>query len=97
MNLGTRDGSGQETGFKMTITKPFIPKNGNPYYNPETYTNSQLNMGNKRTPIKPDNFVGFNMLRQPNMQPNRQHQSGALNPPVAVPILHTQPIQKVFH
>lgn len=96
MNILPRDGAGQEIGHKMTITKPFISSNGNQYINQETYVNSQLSMGNKRTPIKPDNFIGFKSFRPDNMQPNRQHTPSALNPPVTVPILTTQPIQKMF-
>lgn len=96
MNVIPRDGGGQETGFRMMITKPNISTNGNPYYNPETYLNSQLNMYNKRTPYKPDNFIGFKSLRPDNMQPNRQHIPSALNPPITVPILTTPPVPKVF-
>lgn len=96
MNLQIRDGSGQETGFRQTITKPHIPTNGNPYYNPSTYTNSHLNYYNKRTPMKPDNFIGFKVLRPDNMFPNMQHKPSALNPPIIVPVMRTQPVLKTF-
>jgi len=95
--LEARDGSGQETGHVMTITKPHISRNGNPYYNPEAYINSHLNMYNKRTPIKPDNFIGFKSLRADNMHPNRQHLPSALNAPITVPIMRTQPIPKTYN
>lgn len=96
MNLQTRDGSGQETNFTMTVNRTYIPKNGNPYYNPSTYMNSQLNNYNKRTPMKPDNFIGFKALRPDNMMPNMQHKPTALNPPITVPIMQTQPVPKTF-
>jgi hypothetical protein len=95
-----RAGFDQEFSENMVYAKPFISRNGNPYYNPETYLNSQLNMGNKRTPIKPDNFIGFKTLRPDNMQPNRQHNpSGLVWDPVAqgVHIMQTQPIPKMFN
>lgn len=91
-----RNGIGQQDEFMMTITKPYISTNGNPYYNPETYINSQLNNYNKRTPIKPDNFVGFKILRPDNMLPNMQHKPTALNAPITVPVMRTQPIPKTF-
>lgn len=91
-----RDGSGQQDEFRMTTTKAYIPTNGNPYYNPETYINSQLNNYNKRTPIKPDNFIGFKALRPDNMLPNMQHKPSALNVPITVPIMRTQPVPKTF-
>ena len=93
-----RSGQTQQDQTNRVYAKPFIPKNGN--YNPETYLNSQLNMGNKRTPIKPDNFIGFKTLRPDNMQPNRQHNpSGMVWDPVAqgVPVMKTQPIPKMFN
>lgn len=98
--LQARDGAGQETGFKMTISKPLIPKNGNPYYNPSTYINTHLNMPNKRRFMKPDNYVGFKSFRPDNMQPNRQHiPSGLVWDPIkeGIPILKTPPISKIYN
>lgn len=92
-----RDGAAQEYTVNMTYVKPLIPRNGNPYYNPESYLNSQLNMGNKRSPIQPDNFIGYKAFRSDNMHPNRQHIPTALNVPITVPILMTQPVPKIYN
>lgn len=94
------DGGGQESDYRMTISKPYIPRDGNPYYNHETYTNSQLNNYGKRSMIRPDNFIGFKSLRSDNMFPNRQHiPSGLVWDPIkqGIPILQTTPIQKSYH
>lgn len=97
MSIQSREGSGQQVSHNLAYSKPFISTNGNPYYNPETYLHSYLNNYNKRTPMKPDNFIGFTSLRPDNMHPNRQHIPSALNPPITVPIMHTQPVPKVYH
>lgn len=97
MSIQSREGSGQQVSQNLAYSKPLIPENGNGLYNPSAYTNSQLNNYNKRTPMKPDNFIGFNSLRPANMHPNRQHLPSALNPPITVPIMHTQPVPKVYH
>ena len=97
MNTNT-SGTGQLAPRNMTYAKPFIPKDGHGLYGLEEYINSSLNMGNKRTPIKPDNFIGFSSLRPPNMQPNKQHYPAALNPPIQVPFMSTMsPAPKIFH
>jgi hypothetical protein len=92
-----RDGSEQSANGNLTFARPRISRNGNQYLNPETYLNSQHTMPNKRTPIKPDNFIGFKTLRPDNMQPNRQHTPTSLNPPVTIPILKTAPIPKIYN
>lgn len=91
-----RNGQEQQLPINVAYAKPLIPRNGNPYYNPETYLNSQLNMLNKRTPIQPSNFIGFKSLRPDNMMPNMQHKPTALNPPITVPVMQTQPVPRVF-
>jgi hypothetical protein len=92
-----RNGQDQQLPINVAHSKPLIPRNGNPYYNPETYLNSQLNMGNKRTPIKPDNFIGFKSFRNDNMMPNMGHKPTALNPPITIPVMTTQPVPKIYN
>lgn len=92
-----RDGAYQEDATNYAYAKPLIPRNGNPFYNPETYLNSQLNMGNKRSPIQPDNFIGYKSFRADNMHPNRQHIPTALNAPITVPVMKTEAVPKIYN
>jgi hypothetical protein len=95
----TKDGTGQQVSSNMAYSKPFIPRNGNPYYNPSQYINSKLNMYGKRAFIAPNNFIGIKSVRPPNMQPNRQHTPSAMvwQPEKhGIPILTTPPIPKTF-
>lgn len=94
-----RDGTGQQAPLNLAYSKPLIPRNGNPYYNPNEYGNSYLNNYGKRSFIAPNNFIGIKSLRPDNMQPNRQHIPSGLvwNPQEqGIPILTTPPIPKTF-
>lgn len=92
--MDKRDGSSQGV-IDDVITKPFISRNGNNLYNPETYLNSQLSMYNKRTPIQPSNFIGIKRLRNDNIESNRQH-SPYMNHINNFPILRTPEIPIIY-
>lgn len=94
MSIKTSEGTGQQVYTNQTFAKPFIPRNGQ--YNPETFTNSALNMYNKRLFQAPTNYIGFQTLRPDNMYPNRQH-TPMTNQVPNVPILTTEPIPKLYH
>jgi hypothetical protein len=99
MNIPARDGAGQENQPMpyRAYTKPSFSRNGFALLNPETYVNSQLHNYNKRLPQRPDNFIGFQILRHPNEFPNMQHRPTGLNHPITVPLLETEPAPKIFH
>lgn len=97
MNLLVKDGSSQEEHFKSSITKPFISRNGDSLYNPETYINSGLNMFNKRSPYQPSNFIGIKRLRDDNVEDNRGNKPymNHVNPK-DFPILKTPPNPLIY-
>lgn len=99
MSIKTSEGHGQQVYANLAYSKPNIPKNGNPFYNPSTYMNSTLNNYGKRSFMKPDNFIGITSCRPANMQPNRQHTPKMNRDPIkeGLPILQTPPIPKLYN
>ena len=98
MSIKTSDGTGQQVYANLAYSKPYIPKDGNPFYNPSTYLNSGLNNYGKRSFMKPNNFIGVKMCRPANMQPNRQQTPKMNRDPIkeGFPILRTPPIPMTY-
>jgi hypothetical protein len=96
----SREGTGQQTYQNLAYSKPLLPRDGNKLYNPNEYGKSYLNNYGKRSFIAPNNFIGIQVLRPANMEPNRQHNPSGLvwdTIKEGVPILTTPPIPKSYH
>ena len=98
--LQRREGTGQQVSDNnLNVRSSIVPKNGNPYYNPNTYLNSGLNMPGKRSYKAPTNFIGIQSFRTPNQYPCATFVPQMNKDPKAqgLPILTTPQNPRIYH